>query len=159
MKLHRPESNLEARRQGAWLIVRRPIRYWDVVFDHLPLAAVSGITLGLAAFTPAHWSFHRACTFLDLTGYPCLFCGGTRAFRAMTQGEWQQAFTNSPFAAALFVFAAVVFLWNLIGLLSGHQLRFGPRLRFWSGRGKTVMVVLMVLLFANWIYRMIRGLS
>lgn len=139
--------------------MRRPVRYWDVVFAHLPLAAVSGITLGLAAFTPAHWSFHSACTFVALTGYPCLFCGGTRAFRAMAQGQWQQAFADSPFAAALFIFAAAVLVWNLAGLLSGRQLRFGSRLRFWSGRGKVVAIALVLLLLANWIYRIGMGLK
>ncbi len=141
---------------SAWLNADRP-RYAQVLVAHLPWAAVCGAVLAVAAFVPPAWVPVRACTFLWLTGYPCLFCGASRAFRSMAHGDWDAALTNSPFAAALFVVVALVFLWNVIALLAGVRLRPGQRLRFWQGRVLVVVLVLGGLVLANWGYRLAMG--
>jgi hypothetical protein len=62
-----------------------------------------------------------------------------------------------PLAAALFLFTAIVFIWNLTGLISGLQIRTGPRLRLRPGRGKTLVAALLALALINWAYRILMG--
>jgi len=77
----------------------------------------------------------------------------------MATGQWGEAFTNSPFAAGLFIFTVVIFFWNTAGLLTGVRIRAGDRLRFWHGHGKALTITVLALLALNWIYRIIFGLD
>jgi len=119
----------------------------------MPLALVSIMLMGAAALVPLEWLTLRPCTFLSLTSLPCLFCGGSRAFRHMAHGEWSEAFLMSPLAALLFVFVVLILLWNVCGLVTGCCIRPGPRLRFWEGRGKAILLIAVLLVLMNWIYR------
>lgn len=143
----------------SWLETERPRRYLDVIGAHLPLALISIILIGAAALVPLEWLTLRPCSFLSITSLPCLFCGSSRAFRHMAQGEWSEAFTMSPLAALLFILVALVLLWNLCGLVTGYCIRPGPRLRFWEGRGKTVLLIAVLLVLMNWLYRVAMNLD
>jgi hypothetical protein len=54
------------------------------------------------------------CTFKTLTGFPCAFCGGTRALRAIGHLRFAEAFWFNPlvtigaFAAAICAMAATI---------------------------------------------------
>ena len=73
-------------------------------------AAVLLALLGLALLRPARPIF--PCGFHALSGLPCLFCGGTRAVRAILHGDLQAAIYLNPlaFPALALVVATVVVL-------------------------------------------------
>jgi hypothetical protein len=75
----------------------------------------------------------------------------------MAHGHWGQAFIDSPFAAALFIFTAIVLIFNMAGLVSGFHLQTGERLRLKAGRGKFVAIAIAALFVINWLYRLAMG--
>jgi hypothetical protein len=137
----------------------RPRSYWDVVGKHLPLALLTGIPLGLANCIPINLLPLRPCTFLWLTNYPCPFCGFTRSFWAIAQGDWSFAFYNAPLACLLYTAALVVFAWNATGLLLGVQISLGnfPRRRARGVRWGLIMVISLFVI--HWAYRLALGLK
>jgi hypothetical protein len=70
-----------------------------------------GILAGLVAwlvYTRVFWALHSAhivlppCPFYYLTGHPCPFCGGTRSFAYMWQGDISDAVRLYPLGPAMF---------------------------------------------------------
>jgi len=96
------------------------------------------------------------CTFLNVTGYPCPFCGLTRSFWAIAQGDWGLALRTAPFAFLLYGMTAVLFAWHSAALLVGLRVRSGvfQRLKSPVAVWLTVIVVLV-----NWGYRLAQGLK
>ncbi len=68
------------------------------------------------------------CGFHSLTGLPCLFCGGTRAARALSHGHWDLAFYLNPLA-----YLAVPLGLALIVTLAAEAI-FGRSLVRWEER-------------------------
>lgn len=97
--------------------------------DRLRSAAVLAALLGWLFYTRIFWTLHAVhatlppCPFLLVTGHPCPFCGGTRSFAAMWQGDVAGAGRYHPlgpplFAGTLLAVAAVAGL-----IASGRRLR------------------------------------
>ena len=151
------------RRIGAphspFLSVTRPRSYWDVVGAHFPFALVTGIPLFVSKWIPVDLLPLRPCTFLQLTGYPCPFCGFTRSFQTMSHGDWAFAMYNSPIACLVYVGLLVVFVWNAAGLLFGVKLSRNRFLRLKAGRARWGIAIFSVLLALNWVYRLGMGLK
>jgi len=89
--------------------------------------AVSGgllIFVAVAIINPALGKMYKIdlCPFFQLSGLPCLFCGGTRATQALLRGQWEQAFYYNwlAFPAVLGV-VVLMLLWS-IELYRGHRL-------------------------------------
>ncbi len=72
------------------------------------LAIFGGFALWLV-YTRAYWALHAAhigfppCPFYYVTGHPCPFCGGTRSFAYMWEGDISDAVRLYPLGPALFV--------------------------------------------------------
>ena len=151
------------RRIGAhhspFLSLTRPRSYWDVVGAHFPLALVTGIVLFVSRWIPGNLLPLRPCTFLQLTGYPCPFCGFTRSFQAMSHGDWVSALYNSPIACLVYVAVVLVFAWNAAGLLLGVKISRNRFLRLKAGRARWGIAIFSVLLALNWAYRLGLGLK
>jgi len=151
------------RRIGAphspFLSVTRPRSYWDVVGAHFPFALVTGIPLFVSKWIPVDLLPLRPCTFLQLTGYPCPFCGFTRSFQTISHGDWAFALYNSPIACLVYVAVLVVFVWNAAGLLFGVKLSRNRFLRLKAGRARWGIAIFSVLLALNWVYRLGMGLK
>jgi len=96
-----------------------------------------------------HLNGRQVCLLKRYTGYPCLFCGGTRAAFALSQGHWREALSVQPLlalvmaaaaAAAVFVSGLLLFRGELLVLhLTGSEKKFGALLA-------------LLLAFLNWIY-------
>jgi len=71
------------------------------------LGLFGGLALWLV-YTRLYWAMHAAhlsmppCPFFYLTGHPCPFCGGTRSFAYMWQGDMADAVRLYPLGPALF---------------------------------------------------------
>ena len=117
------------------------------------LVAGGGVALLVAAFVPLTviGKFH-VCMFLKLTGYPCMFCGMTRAFLLMAHGDIAGAGHISPLGVPLFLLFVAAVWWGVACLVTGKRLLIRLPWRWvWAG--------FAVLVLANWIYRLSVGLK
>jgi Protein of unknown function (DUF2752) len=62
----------------------------------------------------------RACSFRARTGFPCVGCGGTRAFAAMARGQLGMAFARNPLGAAAALGLWLLLLCSLLSLMTGQ---------------------------------------
>lgn len=136
-----------------------PPSYWDVTGIHLPLALASGIPLLLSYLIPCDVLPLKPCTFQWLTGYPCPFCGFTRSFWAISEGDWAFSLYNCPLACVVYVASAVAFLWNGAALLFGVRISRGRHLRPRPGQGWWFFGIICVSVALNWVYRLSIGLK
>ncbi len=95
----------------------------------LGLFAALGLWL---VYTRLYWAMHAAhlsmppCPFYYLTGHPCPFCGGTRSFAYMWEGDIADAVRLYPQGPALFA-GTVLGMGGLgAGLVTGRT--WSPRL-------------------------------
>jgi hypothetical protein len=95
----------------------------------LGLFAALGLWL---VYTRLYWAMHAAhlsmppCPFYYLTGHPCPFCGGTRSFAYMWEGDIADAVRLYPLGPALFA-GTVLGMGGLgAGLVTGRS--WSPRL-------------------------------
>jgi hypothetical protein len=72
-----------------------------------------------------------ACPFLTLTGHPCPFCGGTRSFAYMWQGNLGRSAALYPLGPLLFVATVAAILVLVAGVLTERtiQWRLAPAVR------------------------------
>ena len=106
----------------------------DQRFRDLGLFAVLALWL---VYTRVFWTMNAAhltlppCPFYYLTGHPCPFCGGTRSFAYMWQGDIADAVRLYPLGPALFAGALLGTGGLAAGLVTGRT--WSPRLssRHW----------------------------
>jgi hypothetical protein len=134
----------------------RPDSYWDVVVSHLPLALMTGIALLLPHYVSCDLLPVKKCTFLSLTGYPCPFCGFTRSFWALANGDWGFALNDTPLACLAYIGTSLMFAWHLTALLMGVKVVSGLFRRMKSVRASWLIVTMLVL---NWVFRLALGLK
>jgi len=101
----------------------------DQRFRDLGLFAVLALWL---VYTRVFWTMKAAhltlppCPFYYLTGHPCPFCGGTRSFAYMWQGDIADAVRLYPLGPALFAGALLGTGGLAAGLVTGRT--WSPRL-------------------------------
>jgi Protein of unknown function (DUF2752) len=95
------------------------------------LGLFGGLALWLV-YTRLYWAMRAAhlsmppCPFYYLTGHPCPFCGGTRSFAYMWQGDMADAVRLYPLGPALFAGTLLGMGGLGAGLVSGRT--WSPRL-------------------------------
>jgi len=123
-------------------IVRRGIAvYWS--------AAALGVCL-LAPLAPQFAALMPACLFHSITGLPCPSCGSTRAAMALSHLDLASAFGMNPLAAL----AAVAFVFG--GLAAGIAALIGRPLRFYSPSERTIRLLVILAVTANWGWLLLR---
>jgi hypothetical protein len=87
---------------------------------------LGGLLLWLA-YTRVYWVIsvgHMTlppCPFYYLTGHPCPFCGGTRSFAYMWQGDIADSVRLYPLGPALFAGSLVGVAGLAMGIVSGRS--------------------------------------
>jgi hypothetical protein len=124
------------------------------------IIAVLGLVLlcgaGLTRLVPERYKLTRPCTFHEVTGYPCLSCGGTRAARAIGRLEFRRALAFNPLIAGWLLLAAPHALWVLLARWRGLP---RPRLRPERRADRVFLwMIPVVLLAANWTYLVAAGI-
>ena len=98
------------------------------------ISLIGGLVLWLA-YTRVYWALHVGhwvlppCPFFYLTGHPCPFCGGTRSFAYMWEGDIANSVRLYPLGPALFAGSVVGVVGLAAGMVSGRSwsLDFSPR--------------------------------
>ena len=92
-----------------------------------------GLLAGLVAwlvYTRVYWALHVShialppCPFYYLTGHPCPFCGGTRSFAYMWQGDLANAVRLYPLGPVFFVGSLVGTAGLASGVITGRTWTF-----------------------------------
>ena len=101
----------------------------------------------------------NVCVIRNVTGYPCPSCGSTRAILAMVHGHVLQALYLNPIGILLFGVLLVAPVWLAYDLINGkdtfHQAYY------WLeqlARRRGVAIVLILLVAANWIWNIKKGM-
>ena len=149
----------KSKEKARWISWTRPQSYWDVVGVHLPLALITGIPLLISWLFPLQLLPMIHCTLLRFTGYPCPFCGFTRAFWAMSHGAWSDALLGYPLVGLLYGLIVCVFIWNTAGLLGGIVIARGTMFRLDPRQTGWIIGLIFVLFLINWVYRLSMGLT
>ena len=93
-----------------------------------------------------------------MTGYPCPFCGMTRAFTAMGHGACAAAVRESPAGAILYLVTIGVFAASAARLIRPPKAEQLPD----PGRARALRWGLLIagtlILLASWIYRLAMGM-
>jgi len=114
-----------------------------------------GILLPLVVwlvYTRLYWVLHAAhlsappCPFYYVTGHPCPFCGGTRAFAYMWQGDISDAVRLYPLGPALFAGTIVTVGGLAAGIVTGRT--WTPRLS--PMQWKLIGVFAISLVLVSW---------
>lgn len=114
------------------------------------------VALAFSARIPRPPSFAMPCGFHALTGLPCLFCGGTRAMRAVLNGQWELALYLNPLAYPA-VFAAV-----LLAVVLLCEAVWGTAFWNWElcfQRAGRIGLLLVVLGLAWWTWHVVSALK
>ncbi len=128
--------------------VFRPLNVYESDWELIVLAVGSCagllglIWMGFGLLLPG-------CTFLALTGLPCLTCGGTRAVQAILSGDIMAAAGWNPGVTAGLLLLGGFYCYSLYAVCAGRR-----RLRCLPGAvpGWSVRTCAVVLLLGNWIY-------
>jgi hypothetical protein len=89
------------------------------------ISILAGLVLWLA-YTRIYWTLQVGhmtlppCPFYYLTGHPCPFCGGTRSFAYMWQGDIADAVRLYPLGPALFAGSVIGVAGLAVGMVTGR---------------------------------------
>ncbi len=126
----------------------------ELVFAVIGLVCALGIVV--MRLVPREYHPSRPCTFHQVTGQPCMTCGGTRAARALGRFEFGKALRVNPLVALWLILAAPHALW----VFASRVFKLPrPRVRLECRRDRWIMgMVLLGLVAVNWAYLIIAGI-
>ena len=116
------------------------LRYFGILAGLLVWLAYTRIYFLLQA---AHLSA-PPCPFYYFTGHPCPFCGGTRSFAYMWQGDLADSVRLFPLGPALFMGTFVAAGALAVGALGGRT--WTPRFTGAQWRGLAIGAVIAIVL-------------
>ena len=125
-----------------------PIRL--LATDRMRELGIAALLVLWLVYTRVYWVLHAAhlgaptCPFYFLTGHPCPFCGGTRSFAYMWDGDIANSVRLYPLGPALFAGTFVAIGGLVTGAISGRTIR--PRLTRDQWRGVILGTVVTVLI-------------
>jgi hypothetical protein len=113
--------------------------------DRLRDVGILAALLVWLVYTRVFWALHAVhltmppCPFYYVTGHPCPFCGGTRSFAYMWQGDIADAVRLYPLGPGLFAGTLVGVAGLAGGLVTGRT--WVPRLTSYQWRLLTAGIV------------------
>ncbi len=120
---------------------------YGIIYGGTALAALAAVRLlPVLPFVPQ-------CPFRILTGIPCPTCGATRSLIQLAHGDITAALMMNPLVAGGVLVAVFSFFYGILTLLFDIP-RFGFLLT--ENESKAVRVGFGSLLFAQWIYLVVR---
>lgn len=99
------------------------------------------------------------CYFKNISGIPCPSCGSTRAVSLLASGDFKASVLMNPIGLLLAVIMIVLPVWLAYDLLLKKQTLFSAYVRTEEKiRIRWVAAVLILLVVANWIWNIEKGL-
>jgi hypothetical protein len=77
----------------------------------------------------------------------------------MAGGDWAFALRNCPLACVLYMGTAILFAWNMVGLLLGFRIARGRFLKPGRRLAPWMFGAISMLFVLNWAYRLVLGLK
>ncbi|HLO83188.1 MAG TPA: DUF2752 domain-containing protein [Chitinophagaceae bacterium] len=101
----------------------------------------------------------HACMFKKFTGIPCPSCGSTRSVISLMEGDIVQAVLWNPMGLILLVSMALIPLWIAYDLFNKKRTLFIAyrKTELFFSR-KRFAISALVLLLANWMWNIYKGL-
>ena len=93
------------------------------------------------------------CLFHDLTGYPCLSCGATRAANALFEGDILGMIYYNPL---IVLFCAGLFFFSLFKALE-YIFKFRINLRLDRSYALALRILTVISVIANWTFLIATG--
>ncbi len=134
-------------RGGAQVLVLPPARVRRR--EHAGLFALVSLWLVYTRLFSALQGAHLtlpACPFYALTGHPCPFCGGTRAYAAMWRGDVVAAARYHPLGPLFFVATFAVAGYALWGWATGRRVL----VRLAKGQWRALAAAAALALAVSW---------
>lgn len=127
----------------------RPLAPGELDFEKLWLSVNLAATI--LGFLWLRWGLPLPeCVFARWTGLPCPSCGGTRALKALLNGEWATAFLFNPLLVIGLISSSLFSLYCLAAIARGsHRIRFG---KFPKKLVHIIRVGVLLLAALHWIY-------
>lgn len=100
-------------------------------------------------FPGGELSFPRTCTSRIIFGIDCPGCGMTRAFIAICDGRFADAWQLNRASFVMFAFVLVQIPWHSVQLA---RLRLGRPTLYWPGV-YAVPVTVVLLMLINWLFK------
>ena len=94
------------------------------------------------------------CTFRTLTGFPCPFCGMTRAFCEISTFSAKSAFAIQPAGVLIYLLCIVFGLFFLLRGAFGKSFVDLRRMRYWTKTFNAVLGLILVI----WVCRVVWSL-
>ncbi|MCX8035597.1 MAG: DUF2752 domain-containing protein [Candidatus Sumerlaeia bacterium] len=123
--------------------------------DHERIWGIAAAGFGIIAAIAPLDALRFSCPLKQLTGWPCVTCGMTRAVLAWRRLDLAAAFGANPLVAALAVFAVFYAVYACtVALLNTRRLRISLTRRW---EPNAIRVLAVAALLANWIYLITAG--
>jgi hypothetical protein len=124
------------------------------------LAAVSlGLLVWLYYSVPGTIST-QICPINRLTGVPCPSCGTARSLILLADGRFATALMTNPLGYLAAALLTGIPLWSLSDLIRGRDTLFTAfrKAEQFLKENRLVAVLLVLLILANWIWNIVKGL-
>ena len=108
-------------------------------------AALGGVLLLSRFINPD--ALPGMCIFRSLTGIPCMFCGLTHAFHAISMGDFQAALNFHPLAFVAYGLVILHMLLFLMLALDRHE-----RIPRWKVKPNTLLLATFAFFTLVWIF-------
>jgi len=114
--------------------------------------------LALAMFRGVDSKF-TVCPIKNISGYPCPSCGSTRSVLMLMEGNLTSAINANPFGIIIFLVLMIGPIW----LIFDYGFKKESLWKFYQDaeafiRKKRVAIFLIVLVLANWIWNLNKGI-
>ncbi len=123
---------------------------------------------GIVCFFGLIWLFLDYFTTVDqticpvklVTGYPCPSCGTTRSITALLHGDVVQAFMINPFGiiSSILVISVIALLILDVFAKKDYYFKTYVKVEQFLQQHKIISVILVLLVIANWIWNISKGL-
>ncbi len=135
-----------------------PLSYWPKLFRDIPVARyalvfiATAITWVGARRTEGYTTGPILCPFRLITGHQCPFCGTTRSFGALVQGDISGSIAYNPGGVLLSI---VIFFW-MISPMKFRAVRARIAQFWWRISEPTRWILLTVMIALVWGYALAR---
>jgi len=121
--------------------------FWQLLLIELAVLVVLVVSY--------HFHLPIGCPFKMLTGIPCPGCGGTRALMALLHGHIWEAIMTNPFSVLVILFAIIAPVWQFVDCYRNTKTLQRAMTSKWP---TPALILIAVLVLANWIWNIYKGL-